>query len=182
MPINPLMRKPANTSGDYNTQAVGQAPIPEIVEGTNWAYRGSETHGVAPTVDPSPVEGISPTVDVPTEPFEPDPPPVPVRIVSEKSNAKKNFRIYRTIAPGGAAPKQLIGPMRNRSALKVKNADTVTIYIGTEQSTTTSAFGYPLAAGESIDMNDAPDAEIWGVSSDATDRAVAFLIAYETET
>jgi len=181
---NPFFK--LGTPVQNDEEPLGEVPIPEQYVGQNYAYRGTETHGVAPTEEPSPSPGNDQAVPVEfEEPTEP-PPPVPVRIVTEESDAQQRFRVIRGITSAAVGtvtiPIQAFGPMHNRRALKIFNLGTVTLWFGHEQQAATKAGGFPILANGSEALDYSQDSAIWVSSDDGTAQPYAILVQYETET
>lgn len=185
---NPFIKAgPANTSsGGDGGLPIGRQPVPEAYVGLNNPYRGVETHGVAPTeswVD-TPENDMS--IDVVVEEPEPEQEPVPVRIVTERSDAQKRFRVLRGITNPKVGnvflPMIAIGSGPNMSKRKVFNLGTVALYIGPEQQQASAASGFPILANTSEDLGESTDSAIWIDSADGTAQPYAILVEYETET
>jgi hypothetical protein len=179
---NPLFRLRPNTS---TTPPQRVTPVPERAVGEVFAYRGTEQHGVAPTTHFHDVPPIDETVDVHVEEQPPEQAPVPVRIVYEHSNERRDWRAVNVPVAGGAVgatPSTLIvGRNRSRTALRVKNTHaTDIVYIGSSESVN-AATGYPLAAGESITLDSARDGDVWGVPIGVNTVPVAIIMQYTTE-
>lgn len=188
---NPFMRLGTPNQGtdqniaDSDKHPYGQAPVLEHIKGHNNPYRGVESHGVVPNNDPTPVPGNTEGVDTVFISEEPDPAPVPVRIVQESSNAQKRFRVLRGITNTSISavtvPNIVIGENRSRRKMLIFNLGTVTLYIAAEQMNASASNGYPILANTSIDLSNSPDSAVWVSSADGTAQPYAVLIEYETE-
>ncbi len=177
---NPFVRIGATNVGHQPQERF--QPIPESYVGDNNPYRGIENHGVDPTCDPREIEEYQDSqikVHYEDEPEIPD--PIPVRIVTEKSIELHRWRVVRTMTKENEAV-QLLGRMRTRTIMQIKNLDaTKTLYLAPEINLATSTFGWPVAPGEKFDLDNVPDDEVYGISSDGTVIQVGILYMYSTE-
>lgn len=121
------------------------------VAGTVFPYRGTETHGVAPAKEPPAyVDDEWPEdseaehyVDGPTEVD-----PIPVRIVQEFANPRKEIRTRQM--PVSQGPVQIVNRNEARSRVWVKNIDgTNAAYVGNDGNITAIS-GYKLVAGQEL--------------------------------
>ncbi len=152
---------PPDTMADHGSNSL----VMEEYAGENFPYRGIETHGVKPTVDPTDVpewltEGrVVPIAYVPAN-VEID--PVPVHIVNLGSDEERKWRT--AVSYAGTVPSQVIGRNTARTSLKIQNLSTNpgTIYVSPDSSV--SAFtGYPLVPGAYIELKS--HEEVWAVST-----------------
>lgn len=154
-------------------------PVPEAYEGDNNPYRGTEAHGVAPTVEPRPVPGHASGRVVEFDPPLPEPEPTPVVVVNTGARELRRSRIFTSRA-GTPAPVQLVGREEERITVKIKNVGASTVYIADEAATANANHGWPLAQNE-VYESDTQD-ELWAFSSHATDvMPVAVSVLYAVE-
>lgn len=154
-------------------------PIPEAYEGDNNPYRGTEAHGVAPTVEPRPVPGHASGRVVEFDPPLPEPEPIPVVVVNTGARELRRSRFYQPRA-NILNPTQLVGRDEQRITVKVKNLGATTIYISDDASTANAQHGWPLAQNEVFEQ-DTQD-ELWALSTHATDpMPVAVTVLYAVE-
>lgn len=170
---------PMNTSRRTDTDREPLAPVPEEYEGFNNPYRGTEPHGVEPTVEPSPVPGHASGRIVEYDEPLPEPEPVPVVVVNTGARELRRNRFYQPRANVGAAS-QLVGRDEQRITVKLKNMGASTVYISDDQSTANANHGWPLDQNE-VYESDTQD-ELWALSSHATDpMPVAVSVLYAAE-
>lgn len=157
-------------------------PIPENYEGTNQAYRGIETHGVPPTGKPRDVQveysdGTRPIV---YDPPPQDPDPIPVKIVNEGPNERRDFRTRQSPVNPLSIAQQLVGANDSRTSVKFRNTHaTLLVYISHDANI--AAFnGYPLVAGAELQLN--TESDVWALNPDATNTVtVAVLEEFSVE-
>lgn len=100
-------------------------PVPEEYEGTNYPYRGIESHGVAetPGVDPEEYYEHDKWDAGPAHPAsleaEKEPDPVKVKVVNETARERFAFRAFQFPANGLTA-QQFLGRNDKRSVVKIK--------------------------------------------------------------
>lgn len=154
------------------------APIPEAVDGgANMnAYRGFDVHGVDADTRFMDVPGYNGTEAVVYEPEPDEPEPIPVRVVrSGGSNERKMWRTYQsTVSPNNIVT-GIIGRNDTRTTIRVKNTAATAIVIGMEP-TVTSFTGYPLAAGETVDISTTE--ALYAINSAVTGTTIAVLEQY----
>lgn len=155
-------------------------PVPEHYAGTNFPYRGTETHGVKP--DPN-VDYSDPEirydpehdgdVNYVPEPVEHD--PIPVRIVNENPTEIREFRSARFTV--GSPAVQLLGKHDARYRTRIRNTDAVNaIYIGPDSSVN-SYTGYKLPAGAEIDGLTTTQ-EVWATTGDETTADISIMYEF----
>lgn len=131
-------------------------PVPEEYEGTNFPYRGIENHGVAPTVGVNPEDyydhdqWTAGPEKIDSEPPDPEPDPVKVKIVNETARERFAFRTYQFLAEGERAH-QFIGRNDKRSTvrIKVEAAATTGVLVGTDPGIDFIT-GYLVEAGQEL--------------------------------
>jgi hypothetical protein len=175
---NPLIRSiPLNTSKEPQRQGI--EPVPEEYEGDNNPYRGIETHGVEPTVEPREVPGHGQGRMVTYEAPEPEPEPIPVVIRQMGGRELRRSRVYRAYATA-SAPAQIVGRDDNRSKVKIKNLGASDVYIGDSSTTANAMHSWPLAQGEDYESN--TQDTLYAMSSHASDSMqVSVMIEYSVE-
>jgi hypothetical protein len=183
MPANPLAMQveKMNESKEPPASLDENAPVMEEYEGENFPYRGIETHGVMPTVDPTDVpewrnEGRAVPVLYVPEGVDID--PVPVRIVNTSRGEVDKWRV--TTAYAGVSPVQLVNRLASRTFLKIKNLEEVagdTVYVSPDSSVSTFS-GYPIAPGEVLELHSTD--EVWAVAgADETKLSVLWEFTVE---
>jgi hypothetical protein len=142
----------------------------------NLAYRGTETHGVAITEDWSEVEpyGANETV-VEIQPNEPEPEPIPVRVVSgDESRELRDIRFLHEYATDG--PTRIVGKNEGRTNLKIRNLSAGTrVWLGSTESLAPFV-GYPLDGG--AEFSTPSQSDIWAMSG-TPGTTVELAIAYD---
>lgn len=127
-------------------------PVPdEFVGAVMPGGRGMETHGVPFSGAPELVDEIEMGDPVVVDEPKPEPTPIPVRIVTEGPTERRAFRMYRTYAPLGGPPAQVVGLNENRTKVKIQNMHTETVWLSHEASTASPTFGFPLLAGAAFE-------------------------------
>lgn len=183
-PLTRLLQTPSKTATDR------PSPIPprlESVEGQNFAYRGTETHGVTPTAkseDPltdDAFDALNPdgrAVFVPAIDHPKDEDPIPVRIVTEFKREIKAFSTDRRIAVWNRAD-EIVGRDENRISLTIKNISSdKALFIGYSRETIFLT-GYPLYASQerTLTTEDPVYVAAWG-TSDADNCDYAWIVEY----
>lgn len=178
---NPLIKAgPANTS--HARDEIPLEPVPHHEAGRVNPYRGMEMHGVSPTVDPvepPPVldEGEHITYDAPVH----EPEPVPVRIVTERSNERQLFRVIKEYATSDGGRKVFSGRHGIRS-IRVCNLDaSVTVWIS-DSPNPGPGFGFPIYAKSTLELDNSRDSTLYAISENGAQIGLAILIEYVTET
>jgi hypothetical protein len=156
-------RKGPDNMGEVEEAGIGvgytsgvEVPIPvegAYIEPHVNAYRGTETHGVTPTVEFHDVEAITPD-DAIVEFEIPDstPDPIPVRIVQSGGRELKRATVQHSYAQPGYQ-QRIVGRDVNRSACKITNLHaTDTAYISPDPSVQ-PFLGYPIKAGAEFAYN-----------------------------
>lgn len=158
---NPLMRMMQRPSKTPTDRPQPIPPVPESYAGTNFAWRGTETHGVATTQGTMDPEGIGFDADSPDHratfvPIDPndeahDERPIPVRIVQEyKREIRRWSADRRTAVPGQVDP--VVGRDEDRTRFLIRNISTAKVlYVGNEAATV-ALMGYRLDAGQEISL------------------------------
>lgn len=165
-------RKGPDNFGDVKETPVGvgyttgqETPLPSVgghSEPNVNAYRGTETHGVAPTghfhdVDPIDPDDAIVEFEIPPEPPE----PIPVRIVQEG----KRELIKSTVQHAYAAPgyqQRLVNRDTARKSCKISNLHaTDTVWISPDTSVQPYT-GYPIKAGVEFTYN--AQGALWCIS------------------
>lgn len=146
-------------------------PGPVMATGTQ------ETHGIDPgdPIDPPSGydDGYAHVVSDPV-PYRPE--PIPVTIVNDETSSDevKNWRVILAVAD--ATPRVMFNRSRSRTRLTVKNTtENLTVLVGPDSSVS-STYGYPIAAGASIDFTTTE--EIWAVSADGEPASLVGLVEY----
>lgn len=149
---NPLLRKQANTSERPPANRTVEPDVPARI----LPYRGIETHGVPinaiPDVDPDEAD-YGTTVGVPIEPVDPEPDPVPVRVVNTSGRESRRFLTLVGYARGtdnGVSGREILprDDNRTRATIKVPTTATQTVWISHSPDLANSVNGYPLEAGK----------------------------------
>jgi len=154
-------------------------PVPEKYAGYNNPYRGTEMHGVEPTVDPRATPGYSSGREVEYDPPLPEPEPIPVVIRTTGGREVRDSRIYQGKA-NAVRPNQILGLDETRIKVKLKNLGASVVYVGNVDSTANANHGWPLAQNELYESE--TQGELWVVSSHATDpMTVAVTVIYSME-
>jgi hypothetical protein len=150
-------RKGPDNMGDVEEAGIGvgytsgvEVPIPP--EGSHSephvnAYRGTETHGVTPTVEWHDVNAITPDdALVEFEIPESVPDPIPVRIVQSGGTELKRATVQHSYAQPGIQSR-IVGRDVKRTTCKITNLHaTDTVYISPDPSVQPFT-GYPIKAG-----------------------------------
>lgn len=161
--VNPLTQKRLNTSKLPQDKSAGTPPVAEEWEGDNNPYRGIESHGVRPTVEPEPVPGYDGThLATYTEKKEP-PDPIPVIVVTEGGREFKDWQVRREYASGQA--NRILPRSEHRTSAKVHNLGTITVWVGPD-SNVANWTGYPLPPNGDLEFPG--EREVWAVSDDLT--------------
>jgi hypothetical protein len=155
-------------------------PVPEQVAGTNFPYRGMETHGVDPgdvqiTVDPEEAD-YGTTVAIPLEPEESEPDPVPVRIVSEGGNELKEFRVIREYCRGGESSRRIIGQDEDRSKVRIKNLHASDSLYVSDIAFNDIGMGYPIASGSELELTS--KTPVYARAGSTNDIPVAMIVEW----
>jgi len=161
-------------------------PVPEHVEGPEFPYRGSETHGVDPTADPNAYyentewDDADDTED-PLPPL-PEVDPIPVRIVQRDARERTEFRVQRFSVTDQVI--NLVGRHELRKNMRIRvhafetdgiTANTDPVYIGADNGVK-SYTGFEIAAGTTErDLTSTED--FWAICNPGT--AVEISIYYE---
>jgi hypothetical protein len=121
------------------------------VQGVVFPYRGTETHGVQPAHKPPEYDDDEWTEDDESKHYdqpETEVEPIPVRIVQEFANPRKEIRTRQM--PVSQTPVEIVNRNEARSRVWVKNIDqTNAVYIGNDGNVTTVS-GYKLVAGAEL--------------------------------
>lgn len=158
---NPLVNAQRNTSKPPPAEQYDPpymdgmvTPIPESYAGDNNPYRGTESHGVHPTVDPTNTPGYREDgrpVALPLVPDSEPPAPLPVRIVNEGGKEFDKWRVATAYAIPQAS--QIVGALRSRTTLRIRNnSETDTVYVSPDSSCSPFT-GYPLRPGAELSLN-----------------------------
>lgn len=155
MARNPLLNTRLNTGKSPQTRPEAIPPVPEEYVGDNNPYRGIESHGVARTVEPTPIEGYGATQPGITyvKP-EKDEDPVPVRIVQAHGREIRDWRPHTGSV--GSQGLMILGRNEARSSVLVQNQDAAnSIYISATpiDSVNCDILGFELKAGQSVTIN-----------------------------
>ena len=184
MPANPLVTtgEEMNQSKEPPASLDENAPVMEEQAGENFPYRGIETHGVKPTVDPTNVpewREDGRLVPIAYVPVGVDIDPVPVRIVNTSKGEVDKWRVDTAYA--GVSPVQLVNRNATRTFLKIKNLELAggdTVYVSPD-STVSTFSGYPIAPGEILELWHSTD-EVWAVA-DADETKLSVLWEFTVE-
>jgi hypothetical protein len=169
---NPLLSsQPLNTSKTRRNTGEVELGAPTEV----FPYRGTESHGVEPTARPRAVPGHEEARDVPLDPPEDEPEPIPVVIRSSPGRQRRYCRTFRDYATVGNA-RQLVGNDDNRITVKVKNMGLQPIYVGNSAETANAMHGWELVVGETFES--ATQGTLYASSSDAVEHGVAIHVEY----
>lgn len=170
---NPLLAsQPLNTSKTRRETGEVELGAPTEV----FPYRGTEAHGVEPTARPKPVPGHEESRDVPLEPVEEEPQPIPVVVRNEPGRQRRYTRFTREYAPITAA-RQTVGREDARLSVKVKNLGAEPVWIGNTPETANAMHGWPLAENETFEST--TQGTLYAMSSHATDQMqLAVAIEY----
>ena len=130
-------------------------PVPEHYEGENYAYRGTQTHGVKPAagVDADAYYGIGMWDDgehevIETLSEEKIVEPIPVMVVQREGRERLDWRAGRFLVQ--EYPQEIAGRLETRRSLRIKNnSESDTVYIAPD-SGISSYTGYPLGPGEDV--------------------------------
>lgn len=155
MPRNPLISTRMNTGKQPQDRPQAIPPVPEEYVGDNNPYRGTESHGVARTVEPTPIEGYGATQPGVTyvKP-EKDEEPVPVRIVQSFGREIKDWRAHTGSV--GTQGITILGRNEARSSVLVQNQDAAnSLYIAANpiDSVNCDILGFELKPGQSVTIN-----------------------------
>jgi hypothetical protein len=178
---NPFIETPEEmvTSKEPPESLDANAPVLEEYAGENFPYRGIETHGVKPTVDPTNMPDWREdgrVVPVAYVPVGVDIEPVPVRIVNTSRGEVDKWRVATAYA--GVSPAQLVNRNATRTLLKIKNLDdTDTVYVSPD-STVSTFSGFPLAPGETLELHSTD--EVWAVA-DADETRLSVIWEFTVE-
>lgn len=164
---NPIMSMfPRNTGQRPQKEDMDIEPVPEHYAGYNNPYRGTETHGVEPTVDPRPVPTHAEFVEETFEPPIPEADPIPVVVVTQGGREIRRSRIFQGKANANQN-NQLVGRDEMRVKIRVKNLGASDVYIGNNNNTANAAHGWPIRQHEVWESE--TQGELWVLSSHATD-------------
>lgn len=179
MPNPILSMLPKNTGRRPQKEEMDIEPVPEHYAGLNFPYRGTETHGVPPTVEPRPVPSHAEVVETEFNPPLPEPEPIPVRVVTTGGRELRRSRIFQGKANAGRC-NQIVGRDDLRYKVKLKNLGTSNVFVGNKDSTANANEGWPLAQNEVFESE--TQDELWVLSSHATDAmTVAVSVVYGAE-
>lgn len=156
-------------------------PVPEVVVGTVFPYRGMETHGVAPTQDwrntadyEGDYDGEGP---VAYEPIPDNIDPIPVFIVETEAKGRQIERgtCFRGYAGANSAQNVLSADYqgRRRRSAKIKNLDATVVYIGYSADQATPISGWPLVTNEVFEAVGEDDVWAYGIGANPSQLAVA---------
>lgn len=169
-------------------------PVEENVEGPNYPYRGSNTHGVDQgpgSADPEAYydntewDDGSPTGEgvIPDEKIEE---PVPVRIVSATGRERRDWRATRTVV--GDTPQQILGrhDKRLRTVITVHpvladgtTANVDPIYIGNDAGLRPYT-GYRIASGDTFDQLQSTE-DVWAIADPGKTIEVSIITEFGVE-
>lgn len=171
----------AGEQPDPNPQgntAYALRPIPENYQAEVFPYRGIQQHGVSPSRSVEPPEEMLEGGRVKIAPPDHDIAPVPVRIVQPGTKEYQQWRAFQAYA--GPAPSQVVNRKENRKSLTLRNVSTtVVVWLGPDANLTKQT-GYPLAPGATFSLDG--EAEVWGISDDATVVLLAGFFVFGTAT
>lgn len=144
-------------------------PVIEEVPGPVFAYRGQEQHGVPVThgseAPQDPHAAFMHTVDVENVHELHPPTPILVRVADKDGTEVHAFRTISSIADGSV--RMIVNRMDNRTKLRIYNLGAVTVYIGSDSST--SAFnGFPLPANSAEPFALDSTESVYAVSEDGS--------------
>lgn len=169
--------QPLNTSQDPSTPEGALTPVPEHYAGVSLPYRGFVDHGVPVQDDFPDVPGYEGSTEV--EYVDPDPPqdPIPVRIVQSQTGREfKDWRVGSDFV--GNASHRIVGQLLTRTALRIRNIGTQTVFVGPDAATA-SFSGYPIVVGAELTIDGTGD--VWGVSADGSQQEVRYLYEFTVE-
>jgi hypothetical protein len=133
-------------------------PVAEEYAGQNFPYRGVESHGVQPTVDPAEYadawdEGTK-VVAVSADDGEP-PEPVRVIVVNKAAREIKDWRPIRvSVGPNGG---NVLSRNDQRTSARIQNISTdKTCYLSNDSGVSTYT-GHPLGPGQVLDLQTTQD-------------------------
>jgi hypothetical protein len=157
-----------------------ETPIPERFEGTVFPYRGQELHGVPMSGRPDLTDQVQEGEDVEFIPLPPEPDPIPVHIVQTGGRELRRWRTLRGYA--GDDVTQVLGRDEARITTQLRNLSATAgdrVWIGSDQHTANSAYGFPLDPGASMTLNTEDPIWIRRDSASATNPVpVAVLTEY----
>jgi hypothetical protein len=155
-------------------------PIPEVYEGHNFPYRGTETHGVSPlyTNEVPPEQQEGGMVPVQFHADQENKPVYDVRIVQESD---KEFETWRTdqITVADANPVQIANRNKRRTSLTIKNLDAaLTLYVAPNIMSAKATLAWPIGPGGTFAL--AVSDRVFAFSPTGAPIAVAIWAEYTT--
>jgi hypothetical protein len=148
-------------------------PVPEDYAGENNPYRGTETHGVAPSVPPYDVPDYDDARPVVFEIAEPEPEPIPVRVVGEHSREMHDWALTK-LPLNEARAYQLAGRDLRRTSLMVRNEGPDSVYVSPDNNVATY-LAIELGPGDSLNLSTQND--VWGTV--VTGQTAVVLVSTE---
>lgn len=167
-------------------------PVPDEIEGPNFPYRGSQTHGVdlSPGTDPEGYYENEHWDDGATEPgYLPDDKieePVPVRVVASTGKERRDWRATRVSV--GDVAQQILGrhDKRMRTVISVHpvandgtTANTDPIYIGNDAGLRPYT-GYRISAGNTFDQLQSTE-DVWAIADPGKIIEVSIITEFGVE-
>lgn len=181
MPRNPLTAVQV-TSKPPPERPEAIPPVPEVYQGVNQPYRGTQEHGVTPNAEPHPTQADWDTREGRTylKPEE-EQEPVPVRIVQQHGAEFRRYRVHR-MSVDNTRGVQLVGRNMARNSILVQNrddVDSVFFYHDPIDPVSGPAIGFEIGPGEDhrIDSQDA----VYIVGEGATLSTVQAIEYYSVE-
>jgi len=161
-------------------------PVPDTPKGPSFPYRGTETHGVAPTGSIDYDQYYETQVwddgpdEIPVLKPEEEPEPVPVRIVQGSARERLEWRATRLSVNGDGPALQLVGRHDKRRSLRIRvHGDTDPLYIGSDNNVRPYT-GYLVPAGTEL-MPVYSTEEVYATAEPGTTVEVSVMYEYGVE-
>lgn len=154
-------------------------PVPDSFAPEFLPYRGTQTHGVAPSQDshniPDHRDDARP---VPVIPLPEKPEPVPVVVISDTGRRIRQWRGHSTYATPSVA--QIVGAHDKRTKVTIRNLSTdKTAYLGPDV-TVSVVNGFPVLPGGAFEIG--AESAVYGVCDGASENVpLSVLVEYQVD-
>jgi hypothetical protein len=154
-------------------------PVPDDYEGDNNPYRGLQNHGVEPSGKPYEVPGFEDATPVVFEITEPEPEPVPVRIVNSETGSRQMRKWAVSALPiTEGQPHQLAGRDLRRTSLILHNSGPDTVYV-TPDNNAATYIAMPIGVDDTFRLETQDD--VWAIVEAGSEATVIVSTEYTVE-